>query len=185
MADHSTVTGTNVHTPYRQVFADETARLADATVYVAADLNKKALQVDANTEYRLSAITPTWTAVGGMSGDLSDDQTTTTTGAATSILFNIPTQVNGTVLMSKLSIFAQGDLNELLTYEIIVSIKRAGGGAITVDQIDVISQYEQISPVTPAVTFIVNSPNIDVTVLGVGGTNFVWRGTHSTNFITL
>lgn len=59
---HADQTGLEVHTPYRQVFADAAARTGDATVYVAADINKIALQVDTNTQYRLSSIGPTvWT----------------------------------------------------------------------------------------------------------------------------
>jgi len=56
---HKEQTGLEVHTPFRQVFADAAARTGDATVYTAADLNKIALQVDTNTQYRLASIGPT------------------------------------------------------------------------------------------------------------------------------
>jgi len=51
--------------PYRQVFADSAARLADPTVYAAPELYQKALQLDTMQEYVLTAIGPTtWTALG-------------------------------------------------------------------------------------------------------------------------
>lgn len=61
---HSNFTGAEIHRPYRQIFANSAARLADATVYSSSDLYKKALQTDTSTEYYLSAISPiVWTAV--------------------------------------------------------------------------------------------------------------------------
>jgi hypothetical protein len=69
---HANQTDVNVHTPFRQVFADSTARLADATVYVAGDINKLALQVDTNEQYRLSSFSPTtWTSIGSSSTAIS------------------------------------------------------------------------------------------------------------------
>lgn len=60
---HSNQVGVEVHTPFRQVFADAAARLADATVYTAVDINKVAFQVDTGAMWYLSAITPVWTAL--------------------------------------------------------------------------------------------------------------------------
>jgi hypothetical protein len=63
---HANQTDVNVHTPYRQVFADSVARLADATVYTINDINKLAIQTDTNEQYRLSSFSPTtWTSLGG------------------------------------------------------------------------------------------------------------------------
>ncbi len=51
---------------YRQIFADETERLNDPTVYTSGDLYSKALQVDTVTEYILTDISPTtWSLLGG------------------------------------------------------------------------------------------------------------------------
>lgn len=50
--------------PYLQVFANETERLDDDTVYDAGDLYSKALQLDTMKEYVLTDISPiTWTAL--------------------------------------------------------------------------------------------------------------------------
>lgn len=77
---HSNQIGVEVHTPFRQVFADAAARAADATVYTAVDINKLAFQEDTGALYYLSAITPVWTGlVPGINNDhgaltgLSDD----------------------------------------------------------------------------------------------------------------
>ena len=69
MSRHSLLGGDeNAHVPYRQVFANDGERTGDSGPYTAADLYKKAYQVDSNAEYVLTAITPTWTAVGGGGG---------------------------------------------------------------------------------------------------------------------
>ncbi len=68
MPEHKLISAAEVHTVYRKVFADEVARLADAGPYKAVELNIKAIQVDTAIEYRLTAITPTWTAVGAVGG---------------------------------------------------------------------------------------------------------------------
>lgn len=61
---HPNLTGAEVHRPYRQLFANSTLRLADATVYTSSDLYKKALQIDTKAEYYLSSVSPTaWTAI--------------------------------------------------------------------------------------------------------------------------
>lgn len=65
LAHHRDVSGVDAHTPYRQTFAGPAARIADATVYVAADVNKKALQLDNGTEWYLASIGPTtWKPTG-------------------------------------------------------------------------------------------------------------------------
>lgn len=68
MPEHDVIPAAEVHTVYRKVFADEAARLADAGPYGDAELNIKAVQVDTAIEYRLTATTPTWTAVGAVGG---------------------------------------------------------------------------------------------------------------------
>ena len=63
---HGNLTGGEVHTPYIQVFADETERLADEVggTYDSDDLYKKALQLDTLKEYVLTVISPiTWSAL--------------------------------------------------------------------------------------------------------------------------
>jgi len=84
------------HSPFRKVFADATARTADAGPYVAADLYCLAYQIDTGARYVLTATAPTWTEapggaptahasthenggadeinVGGLSGELADPQ---------------------------------------------------------------------------------------------------------------
>lgn len=69
MGRHAISSGADVHTPYRQVFADEAAVAADPTVYSAAtDLYKKGIQLDNGTEWYISAIdgagAATWSKVG-------------------------------------------------------------------------------------------------------------------------
>lgn len=69
---HAALTGVEIHTPYRQVFANAAARLADATVYTAADLYKTALQLDSAATYYLSSFAPTvWTSTSGGSGEVN------------------------------------------------------------------------------------------------------------------
>ena len=56
----------SVATGYLKIFADETERLADATVYTTGDLYGKALQVDTVVEYILTDVSPTtWSPLGG------------------------------------------------------------------------------------------------------------------------
>lgn len=72
MVAHKDLATAEVHKVYRQEFADEAARLADATVYTSADLLKKALQVDTNAEFLLTSFSGpiTWTALGSASDTL-------------------------------------------------------------------------------------------------------------------
>lgn len=66
---HADLTGLEIHIPYRQVFANEAARLGDTTVYATEDLYKKAFQIDTQVEYVLTGVLPTvWTAIGGGGG---------------------------------------------------------------------------------------------------------------------
>ncbi len=66
---HADLTGSEIHIPYRQVFANEAARLGDTTVYTVDDLYKKALQEDTGVEYYLSSYSPTsWTALAAGGG---------------------------------------------------------------------------------------------------------------------
>ena len=69
--EHREIASAEVHTVYRKVFADEAARLADVGPYKTVELNLKAIQEDTAVEYRLTAITPTWTAVGGGGGGIT------------------------------------------------------------------------------------------------------------------
>lgn len=63
---HNALVGAELHTPFRQVFANAAARLADATVYTAADLYKGALQIDTAQTFFLSSFSPTvWSAAAG------------------------------------------------------------------------------------------------------------------------
>ena len=66
---HADLTDVDIHIPYRQVFANEAARLGDTTVYATEDLYKKAYQIDTQVEYVLTGILPTvWTSIGGGGG---------------------------------------------------------------------------------------------------------------------
>lgn len=67
MTKHQDIAIGYVHVPYNWTYADATARTAD-TSGVAADIGKFARQLDDNTIWMLTAITPTWVAVGGASG---------------------------------------------------------------------------------------------------------------------
>ena len=58
---------TNNHRLENWVYADSTARGA-ATGFVAADIGKVAFQSSDHTYWRLTAITPTWVAIGSASG---------------------------------------------------------------------------------------------------------------------
>jgi hypothetical protein len=71
---HADLSSEDIHTPYRQVFTNAATRLADATVYVSADLNKKSIQLDTNQEYRLSSFSPTvWSAVNSPGGSTPNE----------------------------------------------------------------------------------------------------------------
>lgn len=59
---HAEETLDSIHIPHNWEYADSTARLA-ATGFAAADLKKWALQLDDNTYWQLTAVTPTWAAV--------------------------------------------------------------------------------------------------------------------------
>lgn len=81
---HATLIDSERHSPYRQIFANSAARLADSTTYVADDLYKTAYQVDTDEVYTLTAITPTWTVlVGGGGGGGEDLNATLTLGNIT------------------------------------------------------------------------------------------------------
>jgi hypothetical protein len=60
---HDEETVGSIHVPYNWSYADTAAREA-ATGFVTADIGKLALQEDDNTLWILTAITPTWVAVG-------------------------------------------------------------------------------------------------------------------------
>lgn len=56
---HANLVGEDIHSPYRKVFANAAARLADSTVYLESDLYKTAFQVDTTQVYYLSSYDPT------------------------------------------------------------------------------------------------------------------------------
>lgn len=62
---HASLTGTNIHRPYAWEYADETARLA-AAGFAAGDVGKLARQLDDDSFWLLTAVTPTWAAVGAL-----------------------------------------------------------------------------------------------------------------------
>lgn len=71
--DHSSLTGTNVHTPITWTYADKTAREA-ATGLTSGDLNKFALQSDENSIWILIDESPvTWSEVGATAGAVAPD----------------------------------------------------------------------------------------------------------------
>lgn len=65
---HSQLEPSEIHGPWRIVFADAAARLADSNTYTSADVANRitALQLDTGQGYYLTAVTPTWTEIGGM-----------------------------------------------------------------------------------------------------------------------
>lgn len=66
---HSRLTGSEVHSPYMQVFANNSAFLLDSTVYTSNDLYKKALVVADQKEYVLTSYSPkVWTLINGGGG---------------------------------------------------------------------------------------------------------------------
>lgn len=67
MTKHSDLTGANVHVPFAFSYVDEAAREA-ASGFVSADVGKLARQLDDNSLWILTAVTPTWAAVGGGGG---------------------------------------------------------------------------------------------------------------------
>jgi hypothetical protein len=62
---HAALTSTNIHRPYTWEYADSTARLA-AAGFVAGDVGKFARQLNDNSFWLLTAVTPTWSAVGAV-----------------------------------------------------------------------------------------------------------------------
>jgi hypothetical protein len=102
MADHGSQAGANVHTPYRQVFADAAARLADSTTYTSFDINKKAVQADTGEEYRLASVDPTvWVLVSSSIQKLAPFtiEDTDLTAAATSQAFAVGQLPPGAIYM--------------------------------------------------------------------------------------
>ncbi len=67
MTEHFELSGDNIHVPYTWEYADTTAREA-ATGFASADIGKLARQLDNNSLWMLTAITPTWVAIGGAGG---------------------------------------------------------------------------------------------------------------------
>ena len=74
---HSNIAPADVHVPYSFLYADATARGA-ASGLVAGDIGKLARQLDDNSLWMLTAVTPsiTWQAVGGgaLTGDIYASQ---------------------------------------------------------------------------------------------------------------
>jgi len=64
MTFHTEEVAGSIHILQNYEFADETARLA-STGFVSADLGKVARQLDNNSFYILTAITPTWALITG------------------------------------------------------------------------------------------------------------------------
>lgn len=64
MTRHKSLGLGKIHIPYNWSYADETEREA-ADGFVSADIGKLALQEDDNSLWMLTAITPTWSQVGG------------------------------------------------------------------------------------------------------------------------
>ena len=67
MALHSALVTTNIHIAYAFSYANAGARTG-AGGFVAADVGKFARQTDDNSLWMLTAVTPTWVAVGGGGG---------------------------------------------------------------------------------------------------------------------
>jgi len=83
MSFHDTFTNVDIHTPFRAVYADSTARIAESG-FSAGDVHKVALQQSDNTLWLVTSVTsgvPAWTEVGGSSSGVSS--VNTRTGAVT------------------------------------------------------------------------------------------------------
>lgn len=68
MGLHKNLTEIDIHIPYAFSYANAGARTG-ATGFVSGDVGKLARQTDNNTLWMLTAITPTWIAIGGSSTD--------------------------------------------------------------------------------------------------------------------
>ncbi|MDP6423268.1 MAG: hypothetical protein QGG14_00880, partial [Planctomycetota bacterium] len=115
---------------------------------------------------------------GGGTGldDFTSDSTTSTSGAVTSVIGSYTTVADDSVATMRAVVWAQDDTsNDAQKYVIEVTIKRDNSSVVTVEAVDVLSQFEDQAPATDAVTFIVNGLDIDVTVLGIAGRGIEWR----------
>lgn len=85
---HPEIPNLENHAPWRVVFADAAARLADAGVYSAADVTNKitALQLDTKEAYYLASIGPTvWTIYGSVGVSLTGSAPANVTKAAAAV----------------------------------------------------------------------------------------------------
>jgi len=74
---HKNSTLSDNHQIHAYTYASAAARVA-GTGFVAADLNKIAIQTDNNSLWILTAVTPTWVSVGGITRIISSISAATT-----------------------------------------------------------------------------------------------------------
>lgn len=67
MSYHKDYVGLDIHVGHRWEYANASARTSDSG-FVTGDLKCTALQLDNNTTWLLTATTPTWVQIGGLSG---------------------------------------------------------------------------------------------------------------------
>jgi len=169
--------GEDIHTPYRQVFASEAARLADATVYVALDLHKKALQLDTMEEYVLTAIGPTtWTPVAS---DTIPAKTVTTNNATPIVIDTYTTMADNKAIVLDWRVEGYNAVDELVaSFRATLTFNRdgAGPGVVTQRDVDFHHSYKQDGTWgTPDANIVGQDIQLRVTGEGVSGNDIVWK----------
>lgn len=112
--------------------------------------------------------------------DFADDETATTSGAATAVTTTINTIKNDTSLSVRVRTIGVDDTNnDTNVYVDEIVIKRDGGGAVTVEQVDAVSQYEEMTPASRGVKYQISGNFINIEVQGVAGRDIEWRSQYA------
>jgi hypothetical protein len=119
--------------------------------------------------------------------DLSGDGWGFTSGVATDVTTSIQTLANDTAVSVRVRTIAQDDTsNEMAVYVDEVAIKRNGAGVVTVEVVaPVVAPFEDFTPATDAVTYVVNGSAVDITVLGTVGHDVEWRSQFAATYLPL
>jgi hypothetical protein len=179
MSEHKDEPNARIHAPYRVIFANDAARTGDAGSYSAGDVTAriKALQEDTKQEYVLTAVTPTWTAVGGGGGGVADttvDNTVQTTTAAVATAATHTTTTNNRVIKIRTTVFARENATDDIIQDVIETVaNRDNVGAVTVKDNSHVAVYKDQAPWN--VTLDVSGSDIRVRVTGEAGKTIEWR----------
>lgn len=144
--DHRALPMADIHIPYAFSYADATARAA-ATGFVSADVGKLALQRSDNTLWLLTATTPTWVAVGGSGGSMTDPETTAGDMIyrdGSNVTSRLPVGTNGQVLTVVSGVpawAAAGGGSGSLT---VISDQTLGAAAATIDFSSIAGTYKHV-----------------------------------------